>query len=152
MNQTGQSRFSQNKHQLKTTTWSGISGTGERSDSLLHFLEECDPFPLLTTPDDCHWPGGKAQQFLCNPLQNTKAEWQLERSESRLGGKDGVYGRATFTNVGYQLTYWMAVSCQVTESVGGRKAACFRLRLEQTRSLCRHTPPHTPFWIAQRTK
>lgn len=161
-------RFSQNKLQLKTTTQG--SERGEWLDILFHFVVW--PFASLTPLDTFSvfffffvlfllhvhafhktqlWKvmvvfnsGGKAKQFLCNPLPNTKAEWKAAWKQWIQTGRDGwSIGRATLTNVWHHLTYWMAFLCQDTEREGGRETACFRLRLEQTWSLCRHTPPHT---------
>lgn len=90
------------------------------------------------------------RKSLCNPLQNNQS-WVPAWKEWIQTGRDGwSIGRATLTNVWHHLTYWMAFLCQDTERVGGREAACFRLRSEQTRSLCRHTPPHTSLNCARK--
>lgn len=91
-----------------------------------HLLARKKSGPVLTQPSWKH--------------QSWVAVWK-EWIET---GRDGwSTGRATLANVWHHLIHWMAFLCQDTERVGGREAACFRLCLEQTRSLCRHTPPHT---------
>lgn len=102
------------------------------------------------------WSPFQLSSFACQEeklMQSSSKHqsWVPAWKEWTQTGRDGwSIGRATLTNVWHHLTYWMAFLCQDTERVGGREAACFRLHSEQTRSLCRHTPPHTSLNCARK--